>query len=155
MRGFERGRRPRIVPIGLSPDGQKRQDQTRGAFFGSRFKSVAIITVCASIDLNPVAAGIAEVPEASEYTSIKRRVDLVQAQGRTNDLAAARGSGLAGSAAVTGIEESLWLRPIEDRRGVDSLLERMIEGFSLGNHLLVVDYTGRLFREGSPRPCSG
>jgi hypothetical protein len=38
---------------------------------------------------------------------------------------------------------------------VDSLLEGMIEGFSLGNHLLVVGYTGRLFREGSPRPCSG
>jgi hypothetical protein len=61
---------------------------------------------------------------------------------------------LAGAEAAAGIEESLRLCPIEDRRGVDSLLEGMIAGFSLGNHLLVVDYAGRLFREGSPRPAS-
>jgi len=131
-----------------------RQDQMRGAFFEGRFKSVAILddeallTVCAYIDLNPVAAGIADVPEASEHTSIKQRVDHVQAQGRTDDLAAARGGSVAGSAAAAGMEESLWLCPIEDRRGVDSLREGMIEGFSLGNYLLLVDYTGRLFREG-------
>ncbi len=38
--------------------------------------------------------------------------------------------------------------PIEDRRGLDSAREGMLEGFSLGNYLLLVDYTGRLFREG-------
>ena len=43
-----------------------RQDQTRGAFFEGRFKSVAILdeesllATCAYIDLNPVAAGIVE-----------------------------------------------------------------------------------------------
>jgi len=53
-----------------------REDKARGAFFEGRFKSVAILddesllAVCAYIDLNPVAAGIAEVPETSEYTSI-------------------------------------------------------------------------------------
>jgi hypothetical protein len=46
------------------------------------------------------------------------------------------------------MEGSLWLCPIEDRRGVESLREGMIDGFSLGNCLLLVDYTGRLFREG-------
>ena len=100
-----------------------RQDQMRGAFFEGRFKSVAILddeallAVCAYIDLNPVAAGIAEVPETSEHTSIKQRVEHVQAQGRTDDLAAARSGSVAGSAAAAGIEESLWLCPIEDRRG--------------------------------------
>jgi hypothetical protein len=49
---------------------------------------------------------------------------------------------------AAGIDESLWLCPIEDRRGVDLSRERIIEGFSLGNYLLLVDYTGRLFREG-------
>ena len=45
-----------------------REEQTRGAFFEGRFKSVAILdeesllATCAYIDLNPVAAGIAEVP---------------------------------------------------------------------------------------------
>ena len=101
----------------------------------------ALLTVCAYIDLNPVAAGIAEFPETSGHTSIKQRVDHVQAQGRTDDLAAARGGSVAGSAAAAGMEESLWLCPIEDRRGVDSSREGMIEGFSLGNYLLLVDYT--------------
>ena len=31
---------------------------------------------------------------------------------------------------------------------LDSAREGMIEGFSLGNYLLLVEYTGRLFREG-------
>jgi REP element-mobilizing transposase RayT len=131
-----------------------RQDQTRGAFFEGRFKSVAILddeallTVCTYIDLNPVAAGIAQVPEDSEHTSIKQRIDHVQAQGRTEDLKAAPRGSVAGSIAAAGIEESLWLCPIEDRRRLDSSREGMLEGFSLGNYLLLVDYTGRLFREG-------
>ena len=131
-----------------------RQEQTRGAFFEGRFKSVAILdeeallATCAYIDLNPVAAGIAEVPEASAHTSIKERVDHVQAQGRTEDLKAARTGSVAGSAAAAGLEEAHWLCPIEDRRRLDSAREGMVEGFSLGNYLLLVDYTARLFREG-------
>jgi hypothetical protein len=46
------------------------------------------------------------------------------------------------------LEESLWLCPIEDRRQLDSSREGMLEGFSLGSYLLLVDYTGRLFRNG-------
>ena len=131
-----------------------RQEETRGAFFEGRFKSVAILdeesllATCAYIDLNPVAAGIAQVPESSEHTSIKERVEHVKAQGRTDDLKAARSGSVAGSTAAAGLEESLWLCPIEDRRRLDSSREGMMEGFSLGNYLLLVDYTGRLFREG-------
>jgi hypothetical protein len=131
-----------------------RQEQTRGAFFEGRFKSIAILdeesllATCAYIDLNPVAAGIAAVPEASAHTSIKQRVDHVEAQGRTEDLKAARQGSVAGSAAAAGLEEALWLCPIEDRRWLDSPREGMVEGFSLGNYMLLVDFTGRLFREG-------
>ncbi len=63
-----------------------RQDGTRGAFFEGRFKSVgildeeALLATCAYIDLNPVAAGIVEVPEAGEHTSIKQRAEHVQAR---------------------------------------------------------------------------
>jgi hypothetical protein len=131
-----------------------RQDQMRGAFFEGRFKSVAILdeesllAVCAYIDLNPVAAGIVKVPEASPHTSIKSRVEHVKAQNRTVDLQAAKRGSVAGSTASAGLEQSLWLCPIEDRRRLDSPREGMLEGFSLGNYLLLVDYTGRLFREG-------
>jgi REP element-mobilizing transposase RayT len=129
-------------------------EKVRGAFFEGRFKSVAILdeesllATCAYIDLNPVAAGIAEVPEASEHTSIKERVEHVQTQGRTEDLKAARKGSVAGSEAAAGLEESIWLCPIEDRRRLGSSREGMLEGFSLGSYVLLVDYTGRLFREG-------
>ena len=120
----------------------------------SWYKSVAILdeesllATCAYIDLNPVAAGIAKVPETSNHTSIKERVDHVLAQGRRADLKAARKGGVAGSTASAGLEEALWLCPIEDRRRIDSCREGMIEGFSLGSYLLLVDYSGRVFREG-------
>jgi REP element-mobilizing transposase RayT len=131
-----------------------RQENTRGFFFEGRFKSVAVLdeesllAACAYIDLNPVAAGIAEAPETSEHTSIKERVEHVQAQGRTDDLKAARKGSIAGSKAAAGLEESHWLCPIEDRRSLGSQREGMLEGFSLGSYLLLVDYTGRIFRAG-------
>jgi hypothetical protein len=123
-------------------------------FFEGRFKSVAILdeesllAISAYIDLNPVAAGIAEVPEASEHTSIKERIEHVKDQERTEDLKAARKGSVAGSEAAAGLEESHWLCPVEDRRRLDSRREGMIEGFSLGSYLLLVDFTGRLFRKG-------
>ena len=95
-----------------------------------------------------MAAGIAAVPESSAHTSIKARVDHVKDQGRTEDLNAAREGSVAGSAAAAGLEESHWLCPIEDRRRLDSQREGMLEGFSLGHYLLLVDYTARLYREG-------
>ena len=131
-----------------------RQDKMRGAFFEERFKSIAIVdeeallAIAVYIDLNPVAAGLAQAPETSEHTSIKQRVDHVESQGRTDDLAAAQNGSVAGSLAASGLEESHWLCPIEDRRGLDSSRAGMINGFSLGSYLLLVDYTGRLFRDG-------
>ena len=131
-----------------------RQDKVRGAFFEARFKSVAILddeallAIAAYIDLNPVAAGIAEVPETSEHTSIKVRSEHVDGQGKTAELEAAADGSVAGSCASAGLEESLWLCPIEDRRRLDSCREGMLEGFSLGSYFLLVDYTGRLYRKG-------
>jgi hypothetical protein len=119
-----------------------------------RFRSVAILdeesllAISAYIDLNPVAANIADTPEGSKYTSIKARVEHVAAQGQTSRLKAAASGSVAGSRAASGLEETLWLCPIEDRRHWDSCREGMFDGLSLGNYLRVVDYTGRLFREG-------
>src|ERR1700688_3959013 len=107
-----------------------------------------ILATCAYIDLNPVAAGIAEVPEANPHTSVTTRVEHVTAQGRASDLKAAEHGSLAGSSASAGMEESIWLCPIEDRHKLDSSREGMLEGFSLGSYLILVDYTGRLFRDG-------
>ncbi len=80
--------------------------------------------------------------------SITQRGAHVQQQGQAGDLQAAREGSVAGSSAAAGLEGGLWLCPIEDRRRLGSPREGMLEGFSLGNYLLLVDYTGRLFREG-------
>ena len=48
-------------------------------------------------------------------------------------------------------EESHWLCPMEDLRPKGSAREGMLEGFSLGSYLLLVDYTGRLYRNGKAR----
>jgi hypothetical protein len=50
--------------------------------------------------------------------------------------------------APAGDMAQILLCPIEDRRRLDSTREGMLEGFSLGSYLLLVDYTGLLFREG-------
>ena len=131
-----------------------RQDKTRGTFFEGRFKSVAVcdeealLATSVYIDLNPVAAHVAQTPETSEHTSIKQRLEHVEAQDATALLAAAKDGSVAGSCAAAGLEDSLWLCPIEDRRGLDSSREGMMQGFSLGSYVQLVDYTGRLFRQG-------
>ena len=107
-----------------------------------------LLEICVYIDLNPVSAKVAETPETSDFTSIKQRVEHVEARGKIAELAAAEGGSVAGSCASAGLEESLWLVPIEDRRDLDSPRAGMMQGFPLGSYVKLVEYTGRLFREG-------
>jgi hypothetical protein len=72
-------------------------------------------------------------------------VDHFWAEGKSAQLEAANGGSVAGCEAAAGLEESLWLCPIEDRRGLDSSREGMMQGFSLGSYVKLVDYTGRLY----------
>ena len=131
-----------------------KQDGCTGAFFEGRFKSIAILdeesllSVCAYIDLNPVAAGIAPTPEESQHTSVKVRVDHVKVTGRTKDLQAAELGSVAAQRVSGGLEDELWLVPIEDRRERGALREGMRSGFTLGQYLMLIEYTGRMLREG-------
>ena len=88
------------------------------------------------------------MPEASAHTSIKQRVEHVDAQGRTDDVKAAELGSVAAQAVSSGLEDAHWLCPIEDRLQLDSAREGMVEGFTLGSYLLLVDYTARLMRDG-------
>jgi REP element-mobilizing transposase RayT len=137
-----------------------KEDECKGAFWEGRFKSIAILdeeallATCAYIDLNPVAAGIAATPETSAHTSVRQRVKHAQAKGRLAALKeAARGS-VAGSRAAGKFEQSHWLCPLQDARRQGASREGMLEGFSLGSYLLLVDYTGRLVRQGKARISS-
>lgn len=130
-----------------------REDGCKGTFWESRYKSIAILdeeallAACAYIDLNPVAAGMAATPETSRHTSLRQRVKHARAKAPLRKLRAA-----------SRIEQDHWLCPVDDRRrdwpaawpGV-AAREGMVEGFSLGSYLLLVDYTSRLCRRGKAR----
>jgi hypothetical protein len=134
-----------------------REDDCKGTFWESRFKSIAILddeallATCVYIDLNPVAAGLAATPETSPHTAVHQRVEHAAAQGKLEDLMAAACGSVASSRAAGAVEEDLWLCPIEDRRRAGSQREGLLEGFSLGSYLLLVDYTSRLCRQGKAR----
>jgi REP element-mobilizing transposase RayT len=134
-----------------------KEDDCKGTFWESRYKSIAILdeesllATCAYIDLNPVAAGMAAVPESSPHTSIRQRVQHARTKGKLRELKEAAKNSVAGSKAAGKLEESHWLCPVEDLRPKGSPREGMLAGFSLGSYLLLVDYTGRLFREGKAR----
>ena len=55
------------------------QDNTKGRFWESRYKSQALLdekallSCMAYVDLNPVRAGMAATPEQSDHTSIQQR----------------------------------------------------------------------------------
>ena len=96
-----------------------KSDGVKGTFWEARYKSIAILdeeallATCAYIDLNPVAAGIADTPEKSDHTSVKQRVTHAAEQGRLEDLKAARRGSVAGSKAAGDLEQNHWLLPIE------------------------------------------
>jgi hypothetical protein len=134
-----------------------KEDDCKGTFWESRYKSIAILdeeallATCAYIDLNPVAAGVAAAPERSPHTSVQQRVEHVQEKGKLEALKAAAAGAVAGSRALGDVEQDLWLCPIEDRRRQGGKREGLLEGFSLGSYLLLVDYTSRLCRQGKAR----
>ena len=135
-----------------------REEGCRGAFWESRYKSIAILdneallATCVYIDLNPMAAGIADLPEQSQHTSIKARLDHIRQKGRMPELKAAMkvtstGCVLSTDAAAK-LEQQLWLCPLSGTVDPTGRYQGLLEGFSLAQYLQLVDWTSRLVREG-------
>jgi REP element-mobilizing transposase RayT len=78
-----------------------REDQASGHFWQGRFRSVklcdeaALLACAVYVDLNPIRAGLARTPEASDFTSVQRRIESLAEQA-------------AGAARPAG-----WLAPVE------------------------------------------
>jgi len=143
-----------------------KEDDCKGTFWEGRFKSIAILdeeallATCAYIDLNPVAAGISATPETSKHTSVRQRVKHFRDKGQIDSLKSARKGSVAASRVIGNAEQDHWLIPIEDRRPhtnarPSSDREGMLATFTLGNYLTLVEYTGRMFRQGKARINDG
>lgn len=139
-----------------------KDDDVKGVFWDGRYKSIAVIedeallATCAYIDLNPIAAGIAAQPETSRYTSVRQRVRHFRQKNQLKQLKSALQGSVTASRKIGNAEQDHWLIPFEDRRPhtncrPSSPREGMLEQFTLGHYLLLVEYTGRLFREGKAR----
>jgi len=130
-----------------------REDNVTGAFWAERFRSVAILdeesllAVCAYVDLNPLAAGVAPTPEESAHTSIHARVEHCRQAGALETLL---GDPMDRSNLdrVSAVEQSHWLCPIDDRRGQGAERPGLLAGLSLRSYLQFVDWVARMYREG-------
>ncbi|QDS89695.1 hypothetical protein EC9_38950 [Rosistilla ulvae] len=145
-------------------------DGCRGTFWESRYKSIAILdddallATSTYIDLNPLAAGLTSTPEQGLYTSIHQRVEHVcqKCEKEIERLKPARRGSVAASVAAGAMEQDHWLVPFEDRRaaqragrGESSCREGMLESFPLGSYLLLLDATGRMYRDGKANMEAG
>jgi REP element-mobilizing transposase RayT len=114
------------------------EDNCTGRFWEGRFKSqalldeAAVLTCMSYVDLNPVRAGIAETPEDSDFTSIQQRIRL-----HTKQITKPK-DGFAET-------QSLPLMALVKQDGDQH--ENAI-GFTLADYLELVDWAGRIIREG-------
>ena len=135
-------------------------EHENGAFWAARYKSIAVmdepalLATCIYIDLNPLAAGVVRRPEQARFTSLYLRLEHCRQRGRLADLQAARLSAAVGVHKCRGMETGLWLCPVEDRRAQGSKITGVMEGFSLGSYLLLLDATSRLVRPQKARVAS-
>ncbi|MGL6259096.1 transposase [Vibrio sp. WXL103] len=110
-----------------------KEDGCTGRFWEGRFKSqallddAALLACMAYVDLNPVRAKLAETPEDSDFTSVKKRVRSLK----------------QGSAEKQPVELAQFVG--DDCKGKSQGLL-----FNLDDYLLLLDVTGRVIRDDKP-----
>ncbi len=101
------------------------EDQCKGRFWEGRFKSqalldeAALLSCMAYVDLNPVRAGTATMPETSDFTAVQERIGQWQDGGRKG-----------------------WLKPMQTQKKQQGVIP-----FALADYFELVDWTGRAIRE--------
>jgi hypothetical protein len=121
------------------------EDKVKGRFWESRFKcqvlldDISIITCMAYVDLNLILAGLAGMPEDSDFTSIQERIRAWQRENMPTAASQSAQSLQPGSSS----RSDSWLCPItstSQRRGIMSISEEQ--------YFDLVDRSGREIRSG-------
>jgi len=113
-----------------------KEDGCTGRFWEGRFKSQALLdepalAAClAYVDLNPVRAGMANTPEESDHTSIQKRLSKAQTAAQPNH--------------PQQQESQLLIFTGNPKENMQKGLP-----FRLTDYLELVDWTGRILREGN------
>ncbi len=135
-----------------------REDKCTGRFWEGRFKCQrledegSVLACMAYVDLNPVRAGLADCPEASEFTSVCDRIKgrqsrrcLAQAEAAFSEPTAEQEQMVERARKSARCDR--WLCPIKEvlpRPGGSG------ESLSLETYLTLVDWTGRAMRADKP-----
>ena len=133
------------------------EDECTGKFWESRFKSQAlvgdeaILSCMVYVDLNPVRAKMADTPEESDYTSIKRRIEAIRSPGNASVEGLAKFASKPGQAKPSSDTEKILESEGEHHHETRAIIP--VTRFSdelpipLDQYLELVDFTGRLIKE--------
>jgi len=121
------------------------EDQCKGRFWESRYKSQALLdekallSCMAYVDLNPVRAGMAATPEASDYTSVQQRSQKISKNAKHQADGPIRPR----------------LMSLMDAEHIETDDEQTLCHFRLMDYLQLVDATGRAVRADKRGAISG
>jgi len=137
------------------------EDGVRGRFWEGRFKSQALLdekallAAMAYVDLNPLRAGLADTPEASDYTSIQERVgglsEEVASQTGSQEPVTVKGSEVTLDGERLRPETKMQVLPRAPLMPFDATEQLpWAVPFAFEDYLELVDWTGRALREDKP-----
>ncbi len=151
------------------------EDKCTGRFWEGRYKcqkladETAILACSAYVDLNPVRAGVADVPEKSPYTSVFERVvaekavQKEKARAKIRKRRTGRNRSAAGEGQVGYVRRDDWLTPLtldERASGYKGAMpsktgkrasDKGFLGMSFELYLKLLDWTGRQIRRDSKK----
>lgn len=127
------------------------EDECRGRFWEGRFKSqalldeAAVLACMAYVDLNPIRAGVAELPENSDFTSIQDRIAELATRGVGRPRNRAKVKDKAKEPAAQNYDKKPTLFAFN--QGHDLQEGEKALPFSLEDYMTLMDWTGRAIRQ--------